>query len=390
MIEYLLSQETQEYIKDHLNDDPAELMLRSPLRSSEHFHLVLDQIKSKRKAKLKLPTWFEQKGIVFPPPLSMEQCSSEETAKFKADLMSGRSFVDLTGGFGVDTFYLSSNFEQATYIEKQPNLVELAKHNFDALSAKISCIHTTAEDYLTSIDKVDWIYLDPARRDDNANKVFRLSDCTPDVETLQYELLKKSSNVLIKLAPLLDIKQTLRDLSNVANVYVLAFKNEVKELLVHLKADYGEGVCVHCVNLKQNDKEVFDFSFDEEEGEVELSALDTYLYEPNAAILKGGAFKSVARRFKLKKLHPNTHLYTSKELITDFPGRAFSLTKELPLNKKLKSQFPEMKANISTRNFPLSVKQIRAKTKIQEGGQAYIFAFTDIDKKRFVLCQKEY
>lgn len=390
MIEYLLSPEIQTYISDHLYDDPAELMLRSPKKNSEHYHLILDQIKSKRKAKTKLPSWYAQKNVIFPPPLSMEQCSSEETASYKAGLINGKSVVDLTGGFGVDSYYISQQFDSTTYVEQNAALAKLATHNFESLGAKIDIVNTSAEEYLEKIDAVDWIYLDPARRDADSKKVFRLADCSPDVEALQGQLLAKSENVLIKLAPLLDIKQAISSLSQVRKILVLAVKNEVKELLIHLEAGYEGEAHIDCVNLKQNGVDSFGFYFSQESVEIDLSEVDQFLYEPNAAILKGGAFKSIGIEYGLQKLHANTHLYTSSKLIQGFPGRVFKVLKELPLSKKLKSDFPEMKGNIAVRNHPLSVDQIKAKTKIKDGGDHYLFAFTDMAGRQFILCEKEY
>jgi len=351
--------------------------------------MILDQIKSKRKAKTKLPSLYAKKAIVYPSSLSLEQCSSEETALFKAGLMKGDSLVDLTGGFGIDTYHLAQHFKEVVYVEQQKNLAEIVRHNYGALDVKIEVINELAESYLSTIDAVDWIYLDPARRDANSNKVFRLQDCSPDVSTLQQQLLNKSENVMIKLSPLLDIKLALKELNHVAHIYVLAVKNEVKELLFHLNSNSQEETKIHCINLAQKGKQEFTFNYSDEEVFLDHNVLDRFLYEPNAAVLKAGAFKAMVDVYGVKKLAANTHLYTSTELVPNFPGRAFRVTSELPL-KRIKNAFPKMKANITVRNYPMSVNEIRKKTKIDEGGDDYIFAFTDIKAKRFVLCQKEY
>lgn len=369
----------------------ADLSLRSELRHHPFFKDILEQIKSKKKAKAKLPTWFEQKDIIFPPTISMEQCSSELTAQYKAQLISGKKLVDLTGGFGIDTYYLSQSFEETHYVERNDKLCEIAHHNFELLHANVSVNNQAAEEVLQRVDHFDWIYLDPARRDNVNNKVFRLEDCTPNVITLQDELLQRSENILIKLSPMLDIKQGLLQLKHVSEVHVIAVNNEVKELLFTIKRGFLGDVQIHCVNLNQKARSEVSFNYQVEEStESEFSEVQKYLYEPNAAVMKAGAFKSIGNRFGLKKIDRHTHLYTSLELTENFPGRAFRIVKELPLNKKLKSTFPEMKANIAVRNFPLPVQQIRKKTGIKEGGEHYIFAFTGIKQKHFVLTEKIY
>ena len=391
MIKELLTEEIQTYIDEHLDDDVADLGLRSELRHHSLFKQILEQIKSKKKAKSKLPHWFAQKGIVFPPTLSMEQCSSEQTAIYKSKLVAGEKLVDLTGGFGIDTFYLSRQFESTEYVEQSSLLCELARHNFDQLNAKINVNNTSAEHFLQGKHIFDWIYLDPARRDKANHKVFRLEDCRPDIVSLQSLLLSSSQNVMIKLSPMLDIKLALSQLKGVAQVHVIAVKNEVKELLFVLKKGFEGLVEVCCVNMGQNTLQQFHFDFQQEESSnSEYAEARNYLYEPNAAIMKAGAFKYVGHAFGLMKLDHHTHLYTSDQLVMNFPGRVFRVIEELPLNKKLRSVFPQMKANIAVRNYPLTVQQIRKKTGIKEGGEHYIFAFTDISAKRFVLCEKLY
>ena len=251
----------------------------------------------------------------------MEQCSSEETAHYKASLVGGNQMVDLTGGFGVDTYFLSKSFRSAKYVEKDQRLSKQATHNFDQLRADISVFNTKAEVFLDSMDSVDLIYLDPARRDLNSRKVFQLEDCAPNVIELLSDMLIKSKRVLIKLAPLLDVKSALRDLNHVSQVLVIAVKNEVKELLFDIESDFIGETEVRCVNLKRGEEQEFCFLYSAEEAlHAEPNKLERYLYEPNASILKAGAFKSIGNRFNLRKLDPNTHLYTSNSLISDFPA----------------------------------------------------------------------
>lgn len=389
MIKELLSEEIQAYINEHLNDDVADLGLRSDLRHHSFFKEILEQIKSKKRAQSKLPTWFAQTDIIFPPTLSMEQCSSELTAQYKAQLLSGKNLADLTGGFGIDTYYLSQQFEKTEYVEQNEKLSELAAHNFTVFGANIKVNHQTSEEFLKQAKSFDWIYLDPARRDGANHKVYRLEDCTPDILNLQNALFEKSAKVLVKLSPMLDIKRALAQLTGVKEVHVTSVKNEVKELLLILERGFEGVPQVCCVNLGQNEVKEFCFNYEQEAETIsDFSSLQHYLYEPNAAIMKAGAFKSVGARFNLKKLGLHTHLYTSNERVGDFPGRTFEVVRALPLNKKLKSAFPAMKANIAVRNYPLSVQQIRKKTGIKEGGVDYIFAFSDKEAKRFVLCTK--
>lgn len=391
MISELISEEVQRYINEHLFDDTAELLLKEKSLDQALLKHIIEQIKSKRKAKNKLPSWFKTDGLIYPKLISMEQCSSEETARYKALLVAGNQMVDLTGGFGVDTYFLSKSFQHTEYVEKDQLLSEQAAHNFNLLNAGIHVNHSAAESFLELMDNVDLVYVDPARRDLNSQKVFQLEECTPNVIKLLPEMLNKSDRILIKLAPLLDIKSALKDLSHVVQVVVIAVKNEVKELLFDIEKDFRGEAVIRCINLKQKEEQEFSFFYSDEEGlHTESNQLGRYLYEPNASILKSGAFKSIGSRFKLQKLDPNTHLYTSNHLVADFPGRCFEAIKDLTLNKRIKKDLPNMKANISVRNYPVGVDQIRKKTNIKEGGDDYIFAFTDKSGKRVVLCQKKY
>ena len=391
MIEYLSQKKVQEFIKEHQNDDPAQLMLSSESKNWKYFDKIVEQIQSRQKAKNKLPDWLEAEGLIWPPPLSIEQASSQITAEKKLDFIkSGGSMVDLTGGYGIDCYYLSKKFTNTTYVERAEELCQIASHNFEQLGSDIKIKNTQAEHFLEGTHRVDFIYLDPARRDLNAKKVFRLADCSPDVAAIQKSLLKKADQVLIKLSPLLDISSVLNELESVAKVYVVAVKNEVKELLVLLKMDFEGEPRICCVNMDQSGEDDFEF-FRSEEQELNLPFSDVkrYLYEPNAAILKAGAFKSVGEQFQLFELHPNTHLYTSSSLKPGFPGRIFDVEQSLPLeHKKLKKSFPELKGNIATRNFPMSVEALRKKMKIKEGGEHYLFACTGQEGKLFLLTQK--
>ncbi len=392
MIDKLTKPEIQDFIEEHLYDDPSQLMLKANHYPDWPMKQIVEQIQSKRKAKTKLPLWFQTAGLVYPSVLSMEQCSSENTARYKKSLLSkGKRMLDLTGGFGVDFTYLSQGFLESHYVERQAELTDIAKHNFEKLGLKGYRIHqSNAEDVLSQSDTYDLIYLDPARRGDQNEKVVRLENCEPNVLEMLPSLLTKSKQVMIKTSPLLDIKGAIHQLQSVSEVHILAVGNEVKELLFLLDKAWSKKPKIQCVNLLKSGKQQFDFTYDaEEQSDSVYEVVQEYLYEPNAAILKAGGFKSIGNAFGLSKLHVNSHLYTSTEFVTSFPGRAFRVIEKISLNKKaLKKHFPTMKANITIRNFPMTVAQIRQKSGLKEGGSQYLFGTTDQGGKQLVLCEK--
>ena len=392
MINQLTKPEIQEFIQDHLYDDPSSLMLKANHYPDWPMKLIVEQIQAKRKAKGKLPSWFKKPGIIYPPVLSMEQCSSENTARYKMNLINpGIQMIDLTGGFGVDFAFLSEKFSKAHYVERQAELVAHAKYNFSLLGLTgFEAYHGQSEEFLTSQDDIDLIYLDPARRNDHNEKVVRLEDCEPNVISLLPKLLSKAKQVMLKTSPLLDIKGAIHQLGSVAQVHVIAVANEVKELVFLLDNNSGRTPQIHCVNLKGDNEEVFEFTFDaEERATSSFDQVEAYLYEPNASILKAGAFKSIGNAFGLQKLDANTHLYTSSELVEGFAGRTFRVLDKISLNKKvLKHHFPDMKANITVRNFPMTVAQIRKKSGLKEGGDQYLFGAIDQEGKQMLLCKK--
>lgn len=350
---------------------------------------IAQQLEGKQKAKNKLPTWFNSKQLLYPPRLSMEQSSSEVTARYKAQIAKGESFIDLTGGFGVDSYFISQSFKQGTHCEVNKELQSIAAHNFKALGANI---HSVNEDGLKQLQNsnntFDLIYLDPARRGNNNQKVIRLEDYTPNVLEHLTLLLKKGKQILLKTAPLLDIKQVLNKLPQVQEVHIVAVNNECKEVLYLLDKISTSEASIHCVDVIK--KQAFSFNYSKEEKLCSTSLPLNYLYEPNAAILKGGAFNSIGNAFKLHKLHANSHLYTSNTLIDNFPGRVFKIDTVAKLNKKeLIGILEGKKANVTRRNFPLSVADIRKKTGLKEGGDKYLFATTLKDNKPKVLvCSK--
>lgn len=390
----LTSPEVQKFIDDHLNDDPIELNLRFTQIASVPIGEIVSQIVSKRKAKDKLPTWFRCKEIIFPSPLSIEQSSSEETARYKSSLFSGDRVVDLTGGFGVDSLFLSHSFGHVDYVEKEEKLVEMVESNFKNLGITGCSFHcSSAEEYLeTGNDKYDLIYIDPSRRA-GSNKVFRLNDCSPNVLQLQDELLGRGRHILIKTSPILDIHKTLNDLNNVREVIVISIKNEVKEVLYHgWQNGKSTEARIKCVNIKTEGQEHFDFTLTEENDSNPSYGLPgslDYIYEPNSAILKAGAFKLVATRWGLNKLSSNSHFYTSENLVESFPGRIFKVVDILESISKAQKSIPDSHLNIICRNFPISPEEIKSKLKKKDGGENYLLAAKGIsDKKYLFYCSR--
>ncbi|WP_207432933.1 THUMP-like domain-containing protein [Sabulibacter ruber] len=390
----IFTPEEQKFILDHLQQDPAQLMLQAkrfaPLPVSE----LVQQIKARQKAQQKLPTWAKHPQTIFPAMLSVEQSSSEETAAFKAGLVQGQTLVDLTGGFGVDSFFFAKHFAQVVHLEQNQELQKIASYNFKLLGAEnIQSIPTTAEEYLQHLENlVDVIYLDPARRGQSQERVHLLQDCTPDVLGLLPLLLQKSRTVLLKTAPMLDIDLALQELKNVAQIWVVAVQNECKEVLYLLKSDATDSPLLTAVNLTPH-KEAQLLSFtkpQEETAQVTYAKPQRYLYEPNTALLKAGAYKWLSEKYGVNKLHRNSHLYTSQELQPAFPGRIFEISAQPKANaKELQKLLPDKKANITARNYPLTVAQLREKVKLKEGGDQYLFATTDLHNKPILLlCQK--
>ncbi len=387
----ILNIEIQDYIDSNLKADISNLLLKGIPFNFLDPKLIIEQIEAKQRSEKKLPSWYRTHNIYYPNKLNIEQTSSEITAKYKADLTSGKSLIDLTGGFGVDAYYFSKQLKNVIHCEINAELSELVKHNYSALNIlNIKCINKSGIDVLKELEQpFDWIYIDPSRRDDSKQKVFLLSDCSPNIKTFQNLFLKYAKHVMIKTSPLLDLSATLLDLNNVKAVYVVAVNNEVKELLWVLERDYDSKVTVKAVNLQKENVQNFEFNFkDESISQAKYSQPRTYLYEPNSAILKAGAFNSISEHLEITKLHKHSHLYTSEALI-DFPGRSFKIEKQLPFNKKAFSKESINKANITTRNFPLAVHDIRKKLKIKDGGTIYLFFTTNLNEEKVILvCSK--
>lgn len=387
----ILNIKIQEFIDLNLKTELSKILLKGvPFKSIES-NSIIEQIESKKRSEKKLPTWFNTPSIYYPNKLNIAQTSSEITAKYKANLVSGDSLIDLTGGFGVDAYFFSKRIKEVRHCEINSELFEIVKYNYNTLNtSNIECVNGDGIDVLKRLDQpFDWIYIDPSRRDESQQKVFLLSDCTPNIKTFQNLFLKYARQVMIKTSPLLDLKATNSDLNNVKEIHVVAVNNEVKELLWILERSYSGSVSIKTVNLLKDHMQTFSFCFqDEAEASVEYSEPLAYLYEPNLAILKSGAFNLVSQQLQLLKLHKHSHLYTSKRLIT-FPGRCFKIEQILAFNKKRFAKEGIKKANITTRNFPLSVHDLRKKLNIKDGGEIYLFFTTNSeDEKIIIMCKK--
>ena len=383
------------FIKGHENDDIHLLTLQAHRYPDIDIQLAIRQIAGRQIAKIKIPSWYKNEDILYPQHISMEQSSSEATANYKAQLCEDNAMTDLTGGLGVDFSFLAKRFSSATYVEQQAELAEIAKSNFNTLGLhNVKVINGNAVEYLENMQTVDLIYIDPARRSSGGQKTVFIEDCTPNLIEIENLLSVKAKRVMIKLSPMLDISLAIKSLKDISEVHVVSVNNECKELLfIKDKMNNNDTIPFYCINIKNNKTDIFSFSKEEEEKTAieYTNSLNTYLYEPNASIIKAGAYKSIGKSFSLNKLHPSSHLYTSDNLLPEFPGRGFKIKNVFSLNKKeVKESLSNIKqANISIRNFPLSVQEIRKRTGLKDGGDLYIFATTLSDEKKvLILCEK--
>ena len=436
-----MNQATQDFIRQHQDDDVRQLAFLGSKYPEVDMPFALDQIRGRKMARVKLPRWASLEGIIYPPHISMEQCSSESTALYKAELAarllglpassSGTEmkaeneieFVDLTGGFGVDFSYIAARLGvKSMYVERQAHLCEAAKENFGRLGLKNAIVkngdgievlhsfHPKKKDAASADDSLGIIYdqplsllktklglklifIDPARRDDASNKVVSLKDCTPDVTVLQEEMLSKADYVIIKLSSMLDWHRAISELSHVREVHIISVNNECKELLLVLSArNMSENLRIYCINDAQ--------SFVCEESDMESSLVKIapstleemqYLYEPNASLMKAGCFGVLSGRYDARMLSKNSHLFVSREPIAAFPGRSFRIIAVSSFNKKeLKRHLAGItKANIATRNFPLSVAELRKRLKLKDGGETYIFATTLSDESHVLMITEK-
>lgn len=393
-----LSTELKNFIREHITGDTDKLLLSASRFPDIDMPFAVNQILARRQIREKLPSWFSNEDLIFPSRLSAEQCSSESTAQYKQQLFRGNTFCDLTGGLGVDTFYFAQKAQQATYIERYPEYCEAAQQNFRTLQAHhIRILNANAYQAITSI-YADTIYIDPARRADSDRRIFALTDCEPDILQLKPLLFEHAKRIIIKISPMADLGETLRLLPETQEIHIIAVKNECKELLFILEANNSlekkEIPLIYAVNLQSHcEMSPFVFTLSQEKNALSYTTatLGEYLYEPHAALLKSGAFKLIAQRYQVAKLHRHSHLYTSNGIQESFPGRIFRIEETFPFSGKLlrslKDSFP--KANLTTRNFPLSVAELRKRSGIKEGGDIYLFATTLTGENRILIAARK-
>lgn len=386
----MLHQDVQQFIEEHLNTEVTRLILKGSPFKDITIQDLAHQIEAKNKCKKKLPTWFNTKTIYYPNKLNIEQTSSEETAAYKADLISGSKLIDITGGFGIDSYYFAKSFTQVIHCEINESLSKIVHYNFGVLGvSNIEAISDNGFSYLKKKDQsFDCIYIDPSRRNDHKGKVFLLKDCLPYVPPKIDFFFSKSKHILIKLSPMLDISHTVKELKNVKEIHIVSVKNEVKELLFLLEKNYQKPIKIKTVNLLKDKKEVFEFIMGNQ-SDATYALPQNYLYEPNSAILKSGGFYEISHQYNIHKLHEHSHVYTSENLI-EFPGRSFKILKTLAYQKKkIVREIEDKKANITTRNFPKTVAQLRKETKLKDGGNIYLFFTTNYKNEPVVLfCNK--
>lgn len=378
--------------KKHIDLSPAEFMLKfgKKLPSDLGKHAAV-QIDFYQKISNKIPSWLEQDLLTF-ENVNIEQSSSEATAQFKAQLIHGNNGLDLSGGLGVDSFFISKSFKQFVHNEPNKGLSEIVAYNFEMLGVKnLTFTQFLAENFPFTSEKFDWIYIDPSRRSSSQNKVFRIEDCKPDLIAIKDKLLLHSHKVLVKFSPILDLKYAVEAIKNVQEIHVVGKQNEVKELLFVLSKDKHSNPKINCVNLDSRQAN-FEFTFEaEKETKSNFSAPEKYLYEPNAAILKAGAFNSIGFRYGLNKLAKNSHLYTSNNLIANFPGRIFNIESVTNFDvKRLNNMVSSGEANISTRNFSMRPEDIRKKLKWKDGGKSYLFFTQDSANKKIVIITSKF
>lgn len=382
-----INEDTWQYIRQHADEDVRKLALQGAGNPSVDLPTALHQIAGRQTAHHKLPSWAANNSIIYPPHLNMEQCSSEQTARYKALLAGkGNVYVDLTGGFGVDFYWMSQGFKERTYVERDEQLCAISTENFHTLDHDCSVVNGSAVDYLATIPHADVIYLDPARRNEHGGRTYSIEDCTPNVLELLPVLMQKADRIILKLSPMLDWRKAVNDLKHVAEVHIVSVNNECKELVLVLKEN-ADALRVVCVN----DDSIFEVPTTNQHVSAVCFPQPSFLYEPNASIMKAGCFGAVANKYGLQQIADNSHLFLSTDEIEDFPGRHFQITAISSMNKReLKDALKGLdRANIAVRNFPLSVDQLRKKLKLKDGGEVYLFATTMADgQHRLFICRK--
>jgi precorrin-6B methylase 2 len=397
-----MNEATLAFIRHHANEDIRQLALQGKKNPEVDLAYALDQIAGRQKARIKLPSWAAIDEIVYPPHLSMEQCSSEATARYKARIAGkGRRMVDMTAGFGVDMAFMGANYDEAVHVEQQDALCAISSTNYKRLGLnhiEVVCCDGVA--FLHQMEHADLIFIDPARRNEHGGRTYGIADCTPNVLEIIDEMLEKADRVIIKLSPMLDWQKAVTDIGHVSEVHIVSVGNECKELLLKVEKERQKAstLRVVCINLlTDNSEERFEFDFPPSlpsPASSHLSLSDShYLYEPNASVMKAGCFRLIEQRFGISQPDSNSHLFLADKEISDFPGRGFIIERTCSMNKReLKETLANItQANITVRNFPLSVAELRKKLKLRDGGEVYIFATTDVERgHQLLVCRKIY
>ena len=387
----IFNKSVQDYITKNLSTDVFKVILKKQIFPKVTNKEIAEQISAKAKSKKKLPTYFNTPNIYFPNKVNIEQTSSEKTAEFKSKIVTGNTMIDATGGFGVDSMYFSKEFKKTVYIEENKELFEIVKVNSNKLGLNnIKHLNDDGIEYIKKIDTgIDLLYIDPSRRNKENKKVHFLSDCTPLIDYDLIESLQNFKTILIKCSPIIDLKKTINDLKVVSKIYIVGINNEVKEVLFKLNKQSNNDIKIKCIDLSNRESD-FEFSINEIDNKQNNynSEVLNYLYEPNSMILKSGAFSLICDRYDVKKLNSNSHLYTSKKLI-DFPGRVFSVESVVKYSKRNLKDLNISKANITTRNFPIDVKDIRKKSKILDGGDNYLFFTVNHLNEQIIIKTKK-
>jgi hypothetical protein len=383
----LTSAKFRQFVQDHLSEDPSLLLFKYQGKVAFDLKMAVQQISARQKASKKLPSWSANADLLFPASISLEQSSSEETAKFKAEGLAGKVMIDLTGGFGVDFFHLSQDFEKGIYCERQPELFQISKHNLEQLepskgseplegwNGKFEFFEGDGLDFLAKTEHhFDLIYTDPARRGTGNQKLYKLQDCEPDVVSVWPLLRSKSENILLKASPMLDISQAWTELPEIQKITVVSVKNEVKELLLHWqKEKSGQPRQIEVVDLMSENPRFFFDPSEENEALANLGEAEKYLIEPLSGILKAGAFNLFAARFGLKKLEKNSHLYTGDMIPDDIPGRVFEVIQEVsPKKQEIRHLFPNGNVNVICRNYSIGAEDLKKKLGLKDGGEDFL------------------
>lgn len=394
-----LSKKIVELVKEHEGGDYSSLIFKGGEEDNHLYREAFHTLECREKVKHKIPEWYDNYQIKYPRSLSVEQSSSQITAEYKSQYVSGKRVADLTGGMGIDSYFFTKVAIHVDYFERDENLFHITKENFDTLSVD-NISSKNLEIDLNTIDQLsiyDIIYCDPARRAKDSSRVFNPKDCTPDITELYPKLFEHTPVILVKLSPMIDIKEAARMLPNTIQIDVISVSGECKELVFTLKRDHQidpENIFIKCINFIRDGVQEFHFTINDESltQVLHTDKIENYLFEPNSSIIKGGAYKYIASFFRIQKLHPNSHLYTSSEVVDKFPGRVFKVVESYEFKKKKLSDILKKypKANISTRNFPVSPAELKKLLGTQDGGDIYIFGTTLGNNNRVIIVCKKY